>query len=79
MTKKSFFTVVLMGLIALSPMTMFAQTISAVSTDYSGATFAYATPEVSVNVQEEQGEPYTVVSFQGSVPSTELGAPILPL
>ena len=79
MTKKIFFTVVLMGLVALSPMALFAQAISVVSTDYSGATFAYATPELSVNIQEVQGEPYTVVTFQGSVPSAELGAPNLPV
>lgn len=79
MTKKSFFTVVMMGLIALLPMPLFAQTLSVVSTDYSGASFTFATPELSVNVQEVQGEPYTVVSFQGAVPSTELGAPDLPL
>ena len=79
MTKKNFFTVVMMGLIALSPISMYAQAISVVSSDYSGATFAFATPELTVNVQEVQGEPYTVVSFQGSVPSTELGAPNLPL
>jgi hypothetical protein len=50
-----------------------------VSTDNTGATLAYATPELSVNIQEVQGEPYTVVTFPGSVPSTALGAPNLPV
>ena len=79
MTKKSLLAAVLMVLVVLAPVAVTAQTLSMVSTDNTGATLAYATPELSVNIQEVQGEPYTVVTFPGSVPSTALGAPNLPV
>ena len=79
MTKKTLLAAVLMALVVLAPVAVTAQTLSMVSTDNTGATLAYATPEPTVNIQEVQGEPYTVVTFQGSVPSTALGAPNLPV
>ena len=66
-----------MGL-ALLQMPVFAQIISVESTDYAGASFTFTAPELSVNVQEVQNMPYTVVTFQGAVPSSDVGTPNLP-
>lgn len=56
-----------------------AQTVKVESSDYASAVYTFVAPQPSFSTQDVQQSGYTVVSMPGTTPSTQLGAPNLPI
>lgn len=76
---KTLKVILLTSLLALIHTSVSAQSLTLLSADGDGATLTFTTPEPTFSVQQVQGQPYTVVALPGAVPSSQPGAPDLPI
>ena len=56
-----------------------AQSITLRHGDYSTAQFEFRCPALSLDTRQVQGHTFTVATLQGAAPSTQMGAPDLPI
>ena len=76
---KTLKVILLTSLLALIHASVSAQSLTLLSADGDGATLTFTTPDPTFSVQQVQGQPYTVVALSGAVPSSQPGAPDLPI
>lgn len=74
--KKKIFALAVGLLLMMSSM---AQSVKVVTSDYAQAEYLFKTSAPQIVTQEAAGASYTLVSYKGSTPSTEVGRPNLPI
>ena len=76
--KKNIYAI-LMVFLLIGQVSAVAQSLSVKQSNYAQSTFSFSAPELGIKMIQAEGHTFATLSFDGAVPSTQLGQPDLPV